>query len=98
MTKIGMRGGAALLALGCAAPAAGQSLCGERAAIIAELERYGETRRSIGLQHGSGIVELWASERTGSWTILVTNTAGETCMMAAGEAFATKGVKTETPA
>ncbi len=50
-------------------------VCGERAAIVAQLERkYGETRRSIGLQQGHAVVEVYASDKTGSWTILVTNT------------------------
>lgn len=86
--------------LGAAAPAAGQTVCGTREAIIAELSaKYGETRRAIGLQEGRGIVEVWASEATGSWTILVTNTAGRTCLVAAGEAFeAETAVMSGTPA
>lgn len=70
--------------------AAGQ-VCGERKKIVAELERkYGETRRSIGLQQGRGVVEVYASDRTGSWSILLTNTTGRTCLIAAGEAFETE--------
>jgi hypothetical protein len=38
--------------------------------------RYGETVRSIGLAGRDRIVEVFASEETGSWTILVTNTDG----------------------
>lgn len=71
-----------------AGSAATQMVCGERAAIIAQLERkYGETRRSIGLQQGRGLVEVYASEKTGSWTILLTDTRGRSCLMAAGDAF-----------
>lgn len=63
-------------------------VCGERDSIIAQLEKkYGETRRSVGLQQGRGVVEVYASEETGSWTILMTDTRGKTCLMAAGEAF-----------
>lgn len=65
-----------------------QMVCGERDSIIAQLEKkYGETRRSVGLQQGRGVVEVYASEETGSWTILMTDTRGKTCLMAAGEAF-----------
>lgn len=65
-----------------------QMVCGERDAIVAQLERkYGETRRSVGLQQGRAVVEVYASEKTGSWTILVTDTAGKSCLMAAGDAF-----------
>lgn len=78
---------AAIAAVGGSAAAA-QMVCGERKAIVAQLERkYGETRRSIGLQQGRGVVEVYASDKTGSWTILVTNTEGKSCLMAAGEAF-----------
>lgn len=65
-----------------------QMVCGQRAAIVAQLERkYGETRRSVGIQQGRAIIEVYASEATGSWTILVTDTAGLTCLMATGEAY-----------
>ncbi len=86
--------GVALTAMAMIAPAGGsaeaQMVCGEREAIVAQLERkYGETRRSFGLQQGRAVVEVYASEKTGSWTILVTDTAGKSCLMATGEAFET---------
>ena len=65
-----------------------QALCGKRAEIVQQLgKKYGETRRSLGLSQGRGVVELFASEETGSWTILLTSPQGTSCMMAAGEAF-----------
>jgi hypothetical protein len=68
--------------------AAAQMVCGERDAIVAQLERkYGETRRSIGLQQGRSVVEVYASDKTGSWTILMTDTRGKACLMATGDAF-----------
>ncbi|MEM6621204.1 MAG: hypothetical protein AAF674_03180 [Pseudomonadota bacterium] len=71
-----------------ATPADAQMVCGQRDKIIAQLEmKYGETRRSVGLQEGRGLVEVFASEETGSWTILVTDPRGMSCLMAAGEAF-----------
>jgi hypothetical protein len=78
----------AVMAASAGAPAEAQMVCGERAAIVAQLERkYGETRRSIGLQQDRAVVEVYASDKTGSWTILLTDTAGKTCLIAAGEAF-----------
>lgn len=69
---------------GTAAPMA----CGKRADIVRQLgEKYGETRRSIGLSGGRSVVEVYASEATGSWTILVTGPEGTACLIAAGEAF-----------
>lgn len=77
-----------------------QAVCGQREAIVAQLEKkYGETRRSVGLQQGRGVVEIYASKDTGSWTILVTDTRGLSCLMAAGEAFQIEKVaEIETPA
>ena len=76
-----------------------QTVCGKRAEIISQLERkYGETRRSVGVQQGRGVVEVFASAESGSWTILVTDPRGMSCLMAAGEAFETESVaEADTP-
>jgi len=68
--------------------AAAQTLCGKREAIVRQLEsKYGETRRSLGLQQDRGVVEIFANTDSGSWTILFTDTNGRTCLMAAGQAY-----------
>lgn len=81
-------------------PVQAQMVCGNRDNIIKELaKKYGETRRSLGLQQGRGVVELFASESTGSWTILVTDARGLACLMAAGEAFEAEAApRVEAPA
>ena len=95
-----MAGMAMAVVAAAGGPAAAQQIvCGERKAIVAQLEqKYGETRRSIGLQGGRGVVEVYASDKTGSWTILLTDTAGRSCLLAAGDAFeALKVAESETP-
>ena len=79
--------------------ASAQTVCGKRDNIIKQLEaKYGETRRSLGVQQGRGVVEVYASTETGSWTILVTDPRGMSCLMAAGEAFEAEAVaKADTP-
>jgi len=81
---------AALLGLAFAAPAAaaeGRS-CAQREKVVARLaERFGETLQSIGLQSERGVVEIYASEATGTWTILLTGPDGAACLVAAGEAW-----------
>lgn len=78
----------AILVCAASTPAASQMVCGDRASIISQLEgRYGESRRSIGLQEGRGIVEVWASDETGTWSIVITNPMGLTCLLAAGDSF-----------
>ncbi len=79
---------AAALAASIAPAASAQTVCGKRDDIISQLERkYGEKRHSVGVQQGRGVVEVFASSETGSWTILVTDARGMSCLMAAGEAF-----------
>ena len=85
--------------IGFTTSAQAQMVCGARGDIVKQLEKkYGETRRSVGLQQGRGVVEIYASKNTGSWTILVTDTRGKSCLMAAGEAFQIEEVaEVETP-
>lgn len=86
---------AALLCAGAAAyhpvPAAAQGqACGPRDVVISRLaETYGETRHSIGLGSNNAVMELFASDETGTWTITVTSTNGVTCLVASGLAFET---------
>ena len=62
--------------------------CGPRTAIIEKLaERYGETRQSMGLAANNAVVEVFASDDTGTWTIVVTGTNGLTCLVASGQAY-----------
>lgn len=61
--------------------------CGVRNQTIRTLtEQFGETRRAIALDN-RGIVEVYASDRTGSWTVTLTLPNGRTCLLAAGEHF-----------
>lgn len=61
--------------------------CGARSAVISALvERFGESRRAIGLDT-RGIVEVFASAETGSWTVTITLPDGRTCLLAAGQHF-----------
>ena len=69
------------------APAAAQMACGEREGIVAKLvNKRGEVRRGAGLS-GSLIFEIWASEETGTWTILKTSPNGLACIMAIGDSW-----------
>lgn len=84
--------GAAIVLIGLSAtlPAAAQSqrACGERDRIVERLaSKYGETRQSIGLNHNNGVLEVFASDETGTWTILITMPTGMACLLAAGESW-----------
>ncbi len=65
-----------------------QMACGTRDSVVAKLgENYGEVRRGGGLAGPTAIFEIWASEATGSWTILKTTSNGLTCIMAVGDGW-----------
>lgn len=72
--------------------------CGERAQIVNRLsEGYGETRQSMGLGSDNSVIEMFASEETGTWTITVTLPNGMTCLVASGQAYE-ESVEDLTPA
>ena len=75
-----------LLAATPQAEAQGRQACAEREQVVQKLEeRFGETLRSIGLHQNDGVVEIYSSEQTGTWTILMTRPDGMSCLLAAGQ-------------
>lgn len=78
--------GAILLSAGQLA--AQNNNCAERPRVLERLsDTYGETRQSIGLAANNQVVEIFASEESGSWTITVTLPNGMMCLVAAGQNF-----------
>ena len=64
--------------------------CAPREAVVDRLaEGYGETRQSIGLGANNSVVEVFASDETGTWTITVTTPNGLTCLVASGQSYET---------
>ncbi|WP_424933165.1 hypothetical protein [Amaricoccus macauensis] len=62
--------------------------CAERSKVIERLEdRYGETLQSLGLQENSSLLEVYASDSTGTWTILITRPDGVACLVASGQSW-----------
>ncbi len=62
--------------------------CAPREDIIQRLaENYGETRRGIGIARQGSVMEVYASDSSGSWTITVTLPDGVTCLIASGQAY-----------
>jgi hypothetical protein len=67
------------------AASAQQMVCGERQHLIRHLgDAYSEAPSNLGLAATGSVVEILTSER-GTWTILVTEPTGVTCVLAAGE-------------
>ena len=82
----GLAATVALMATG--ADAQNARNCAPRDLVVTRLaEGYGETRQSIGLGANNSVIEVFASDETGSWTITMTAPNGITCLMASGQAF-----------
>lgn len=64
--------------------------CGPRDVVVSRLaDGFGETRQSIGVAANNSVMEVFASDDSGSWTITVTLPNGLTCLVASGQAFET---------
>ena len=62
--------------------------CAPHDAVVDRLAvRYGEARQVMALGSNNSMVEVFASEETGSRTITVTAAGGLTCLVAAGEHY-----------
>ena len=63
----------------------GSVLCGQRNEVVASLEKnYSEIPVNIGLASNGAVIEVLASP-SGSFTIILTQPNGLSCVMAAGE-------------
>lgn len=74
-----------LLAATPTAKAEERAPCAPRERVVERLaERYGETLRSMGLDQGNGLVEIYTSD-TGTWTMLLSLPDGRSCLLASGQ-------------
>ncbi len=80
--------GALLIGWGAfSSSAQAQAMCGERRAVVANLEKtYSEAPVSIGLASNGAVIEVLASP-SGTFTIILTRPNGLTCVMATGESW-----------
>lgn len=82
---------ALILLLLTAVPAAATSpiaeiICAPRAEMIQRLQvEYGAARQGIGLDGPERMMEIWAAERSGDWTLVLTYADGKSCIVAMGE-------------
>ncbi len=73
--------------LAYAADPAPGPVCGEHSAIKDALSKtYSEKPVAMGLASNGTVVEIFAS-RTGSFTIIMTEPTGRSCMLTAGEGY-----------
>ncbi len=68
-------------------PAQAQQMCGERSEALVRLENgYSEVPAAMGLASNGSVVEVFASE-SGTFTIIITQPNGISCMMVSGESW-----------
>jgi hypothetical protein len=76
------------------AQAQGRDQCGPRDQVVKVLNaKYQESQRALGLINEKAMMEIYISP-AGTWTMVVTNEAGVTCVLAAGEAWDEMPAKT----
>ncbi len=64
------------------------SNCAPRDTLIERLaSQYGERRQAVGLANNNTLVEVYSSDESGSWSIVVSTAGGPSCLVAAGTAF-----------
>lgn len=65
--------------------ASAQTSCAQREFVVKRLATgYGETFQGGGIQSEEKVFEVWYSEEDGTWTILMTQADGVSCIMASG--------------
>ena len=48
-------------------------------------QRFGSSRRATGLRGPEQMMELWSSERSGDWTLVISYADGKSCIVAMGQ-------------
>lgn len=64
-----------------------QTVCGDRSAIVEKLQSaFDEKQAAVGILGPDAMMEIYVSE-TGTWTIISTDTIGQSCVISAGEGW-----------
>lgn len=65
-----------------------QSVCSPTPMMYEQLsDDQGESRVAVGMVATGEMLELWAGDRSGTWSLLVTRPDGVTCVVAVGVNF-----------
>ena len=81
-----------------AATAAEARNCAERATVVERLEtKYAEQLIARGLQNRNALMEIFASQDMGTYTVLITTPKGVSCVVGAGTDLMLEEIKGLTP-
>ena len=80
-----------------AAPAGAAAQCAARADIIKALgDKFHETEAGRGLINPNVVLEIFVSEQ-GSWTVLASDTKGQSCVLSVGEGWDSSTIRAAMP-
>lgn len=75
-----------LLGVIAALPASAQAVCGKRTDLLGQLAgRWQEAPVAMGLKDDGSMLEVVASADGSTWTLLITQPSGASCVVATGE-------------
>lgn len=78
----------AILLLLLAGPVAAQTNCAPHEIIADRLQsKYGEQPHGVGINASGNLIEIWVSPETGSFTALVSDPNGLSCVASAGHSW-----------
>ena len=67
---------------------AAQNACNTRDELLSQfLHKYQEAPVAVGIDNRGGLIEVLSTRDGKTWTILVTNVQGMSCLVAAGEGW-----------
>ena len=85
MFKRLIHGSLVLGVMALAPPAFASVPCAPRAALVEQLgAKYSEALTGGGLRNDSQVLEIWSAPETGTWTALLTDANGLSCILASG--------------
>lgn len=73
--------------------AAAQNICAERGELVKKLwDKWQEAQVARGLVNDNRLVEIFVSQK-GSWTIIISDISGKSCVASAGKNWVSRGFK-----
>jgi hypothetical protein len=79
---------AAILGMPATAEAASSGLCGSRTQLLDQLsKRYKEEPVALGVTSNGSLVEVLTSDQGSTWTIMISQRNGASCLVAVGEGW-----------
>lgn len=71
---------------GHAASPIAEVICAPRHELVQTLRgQFGEQQMGVGMRGPESVMEIWTSDKSGDWTLVMSYTDGRSCIVAIGE-------------